>query len=380
MYDLILYDTSDFQQFPIGGQLTSIRNFLRYLADEQADEVKRVLLLGITTDPEKVGVEQKIQIGNAEFSFYPVLYRSNDLAHVQKSLRLAYVQALLQHRSKIRGWKRAVHYIHTPEAYIAVKLICPQAKTAIFSHGSFFNMVAGFRFFQNNKLVHWGFQHFLVAMLREANAIFALDETSAEQYAPYNRHIYKVDNSIILPKSVPNRRACHEPTRLLFVGRLSKVKGIDQIVEAVARGKGRLELTILGDGEERDHLEELVRQTGAEQWVHLCGSCSPEQVASHMCEQDILVMNSVLEGKPMTILEAMSYGMPIVATPVGGIPEMVQEGRNARFTNGTPDSILEQVGIVSENYAVYAENACGNAKQYDYVTINESIFAILKQL
>lgn len=60
MHDLIIYDTSDFQQFPIGGQLTSIRNFLRYLADEQPDMVKHVRLLGITTNPEQVGVEQKI--------------------------------------------------------------------------------------------------------------------------------------------------------------------------------------------------------------------------------------------------------------------------------------------------------------------------------
>lgn len=342
--------------------------------------VKRVLLMGITTDPEQVGVEQKIQIGNAEFSFYPVLYRDRELAHVQESLRLAYVKALLRHHSEIRKYKHAIHYIHTPEAYIAVRLVCPRAKTAIFSHGSFFNMIAGFRFFQKNKLVHWGFRQFLVTMLRGADVIFALDEASVEQYAPYNRHVYKVDNSIVLPPRMPDRSACHEPIRLLYVVRLSKIKGIDRLVEVAEHGKGHIELTILGDGEERGCLEERIRQTGTEQWIHLCGSCSPDQVASYMREQDILVMNSVLEGKPMTILEAMSYGMPIVTTPVGGIPEMVQEGCNAQFTDGTVDSILKQVQCISENYTTYASNAWENAKQYDYMAINGRIFAILKQL
>lgn len=72
--------------------------------------------------------------------------------------------------------------------------------------------------------------------------------------------------------------------------------------------------------------------------------------------------------------------MPIVTTPVGGIPEMVQEGCNAQFTDGTVDSILKQVQCISENYTTYASNAWENAKQYDYMAINGRIFAILKQL
>lgn len=308
------------------------------------------------------------------------MYRDRELTHVQKSLRLAYVQALLRHHSEIRKHKHAIHYIHTPEAYIAVRLVCPRAKTAIFSHGSFFNMIAGFRFFQKNVLVHWAFQKFLTVMLRGADAIFALDETSMEQYAPYNSHVYKVDNSIILPEEVPHRSNCHEPIRLLYVGRLSRVKGIEQILAATALGKGTIELTVLGDGEEREHLEELTQKAECGKWTHFCGGCFPEQVASYMREHDILVMNSVLEGKPMTILEAMSYGMPIVATPVGGIPEMVQEGCNAQFTDGTAEEILKKVRIISENYEKYAENARENAKRYDCVQINDRIFTILNQL
>lgn len=154
MYDLILYDTSNFVDFPIGGQLTSVRNFLKYIANEQRTFGRQLLLVGITTSEENVGKIDKVNIDGVEFDFLPVLYRDSNLSHVKKSLRLEYLKGLLRKRKLISSGKRTIHYIHTPEAFIEVKLVHPFEKTVVFSHGSFFNMVDGFRFYQNNKLIY----------------------------------------------------------------------------------------------------------------------------------------------------------------------------------------------------------------------------------
>lgn len=380
MYDLILYDTSNFEDFPMGGQLTSIRNFLKYIANNRREYVKRILLVGITNNSREVGGLRQIRIDNAEFDFLPLLFRNADLSSVQKSLRLEYVKALLRKGRKIPCGKKSLHYIHTPEAYIAIKLMHPAAKTAVFSHGSFFNMVQGFRFFRENKLIAFGFEKFLIFLLKTANVLFVLDEETAEQYRKYNKNVFRVENSVVLPTQMPSREKCHDPIKLLYVGRLSRVKGIDEMIEAAERMQGKALLTIVGDGEERASLEKLIREKNLQDRVWLMGGCRPAEVHRYYQECDILVMNSVVEGKPMTILEAMSYGMPVVTTPVGGIPEMVNAGQSAEFTDGTWVQIVQKVNKIEENYCNYAHCAYEESREYDYFYVNECLCRVIMSI
>lgn len=380
MYDLILYDTSNFEDFPMGGQLTSIRNFLKYIANGRREYVKRILLVGITNNREEVGRLHQIRIDDAEFDVLPLLFRDGDLANVQKSLRMEYVKALLQKGRQIPCGRKSLHYIHTPEAYLAVKLLHPAAKTAVFSHGSFFNMVQGFRFFRGNKLICAGFEKFLILLLKTADMLFVLDEETAAQYRKYNKNVFRVENSVVLPAQMPDREKCHDPVKLLFVGRLSRVKGIEAIMEATANMQGKAHLTIVGDGEERASLENLIREKNLQDKVWLAGGCAPAEVQQYYRQCDILVMNSVVEGKPMVILEAMSYGMPVVTTPVGGIPEMVNAGQSAEFTDGTWVQIVQKVNKIEENYCNYAHCAYEESREYDYFYVNECLCRVIMSI
>lgn len=380
MYDLILYDTSNYTDFPIGGQLTSIRNFLKYIANCQPDFADRILLVGITTSKKEVGVSQSLEIDGVTFDFLPVLYRDSDLSAVQKSLRLEFVKALFRSRKLIQAHRKTVHYIHTPEAYIAVKGLHPFAKTAVFSHGSFFNMVKGFRFFQKNKLVHALFNQFLILLIKSADLLFVLDEDSEKQYLKYTQKVYRAENSIVLPENVPQRDSCHTPVRLLFVGRLSKVKRIPEIIQAVKQLDGAAHLTIIGDGEERQTLEAQVIEGNLENTVTFLGALQPREVGKHMASSDILVMNSSVEGKPMTILEAMSYGLPVVTTPVGGIPELVIENISAEFTDGTPNTIVSKTKKICMHYREYALESYKLSTRYSYRIVNSDIYSSLQEL
>ena len=377
MYDLILYDTSNFVDFPMGGQLTSIRSFLKYLAHDRKEFAKRVLLVGITCRAGEVGKISWVRMDGVDFAFLPVLFRDPNLAAVQTSLRLEYVKALLRERRKIPSGKGCLHYLHTPEAFIAVKMIHPLAKTAVFSHGSFFNMAQGFRFFRENKLIQFGFHQFLILLLRTANMLFALDADTAREYRKYNKNVFCAENAIVLPEEIPNRDACHNPVRLLFVGRLSQVKGIDGLMEAVEQLPYPVQLTIVGDGEEREKLKSRIAEKGLEDRITLVGGCPPDAVAEYYQNSDILVMNSSAEGKPMVILEAMSYGLPVVTTPAGGVPEMVAGTGAAELTDGTPEQIGQKVTVIAENYSRYAACAVDAAKKYDYRKVNEEVFRML---
>ncbi len=374
MYDLILYDTSNFVDFPIGGQITSIRNFLKYLANRKKEFCAHILLVGISTKKKDIGKIKKVKIDNVEFDFLPVLYREENLTSVKKSLRIEYLKALIKKRKSIVAKKKSVHYIHTPEAFIGVKMIYPKAKTVVFSHGSFFNMVAGFRFYQNNKIVHWLFNHVIIYLLKKADLIFTLDETSTKQYLNYTKKVVRVENSIILPEVRKKRMSCHRPIRLLFVGRLSKVKRVGEIIETIALMNGNAVLTVVGDGEEYPYLKQKIREYNLGDYIKLEGAVPPQNIGQYMEDNDILVMNSKFEGKPMTILEALSYGMPVITTPVGGIKEMTENGKNSVYTNGKKEQIKDAILKIVEKYSDYEENAFLGSEKFDYKVVNKKIF------
>ena len=376
MYELVIYDTSNYEDFPIGGQLTSVRNFLTYIAEYQKDYCSKILLVGLTTSVTNLGKKKIVDIGGKQFDFLPVVYRNTNLKEVKNSLRLEFLKGLFKYKDKIPHEKEILHYIHTPEAFIQVKLCHPFARTAIFSHGSFFNMVRGFRFFQNNKIVGSCFEGFIKWMLRNANLIFVLDDDSLNQYINYNKNVVKVNNSIILPEEDYSDKQLHNPIRLLFVGRLSKVKRIDEIIKAVENCKEDVVLTIVGDGEERTHLESLVETNR----VKFTGALKPDQVKNEMIRGDILVMNSVLEGKPMTIIEAMSYGMPIITTNVGGISELVEFGGNAIETDGTFLQIICAIKNITSQYTEKVALSLCRARDYDFKLVNAKVFSELRRI
>lgn len=370
MYSLIIYDTSNYVDFPIGGQLTSIRNFLTYIVRFQKDFCKEILLVGLTTNYTDLGKKSKVLIDGEEFDFLPVVYRDTNLKEVKNSLRLEFLKGLFKFKSIIPNDKRTIHYIHTPEAFIQVKLCHPFAKTVFFSHGNIFTMTQTFRFYSGNKLVGFCFNFFIKWILRRTELIFVLDELSLHQYKKYNKNVIKVNNSIVLPEEDYSSKNIHNPVRLLFVGRLSKVKGIENIIRAIDNYQEDISLTIVGDGEEAENLKSLVGSNR----ISFRGALKPNQVKDEMIQADILIMNSVVEGKPMTIIEAMSYGMPIITTDVGGISELVEFGENAAITDGSVEQIQDGIKFICERYPMYSKRSCSLSKKFDYKLVNSEIY------
>jgi glycosyltransferase involved in cell wall biosynthesis len=114
---------------------------------------------------------------------------------------------------------------------------------------------------------------------------------------------------------------------VLSVGRLSREKGQEHLVRAAVGWPGRPRLVIVGDGPDRPRLERLTRELGCADTVVFAG-LTPN-VAPFYQLADVFVLPSLSEGSPNVLLEAMAAGLPIVATDVGGIPEIVADGVNA---------------------------------------------------
>lgn len=130
----------------------------------------------------------------------------------------------------------------------------------------------------------------------------------------------------VLPNAVPGPikapiRPVRKTTRLLFLGRIVPVKGLPVLFKALSSPeliKRDWILRLVGDGERERH-EIMVRECGLEDRVTFTGWQSQADCRRELAEADVLVQPSFAEGLPMAILEAMAYGLAIVATPVGSV-------------------------------------------------------------
>ena len=131
----------------------------------------------------------------------------------------------------------------------------------------------------------------------------------------------------------PRLRGQRGPVRILFLGRLGARKGVNELIQALATetlaARGWT-ATIAGDGDPAPYVSQLAH-AALQQHVAMPGWLDAAQAADALAHADILVLPSHHEVMPMAILEAMARGLAIVATPVGAIPEILQDGVNARL-------------------------------------------------
>lgn len=126
----------------------------------------------------------------------------------------------------------------------------------------------------------------------------------------------------------PEKQA-DRPVKLLYVGRLAAEKGVPVLLRSLIALKNeghQFHLTLLGDGPERAALEAEVKAHGLEQMVHFGGFASQETVRSTLQASDVFVLPSFAEGVPVSLMEAMACGVPVIGTNVGGVTELIEHG------------------------------------------------------
>jgi colanic acid/amylovoran biosynthesis glycosyltransferase len=140
----------------------------------------------------------------------------------------------------------------------------------------------------------------------------------------------------IAAKKIPfrERRRTGDTVRLLSVGRLVEKKGFEIGIRAAAAFQAanpgvRLEYRIIGDGPLRGDLTSLVEQLGAGATIQLLGALPGAEVMRRMYDADLYLLPSLMEQAGYVLLEAQASGLPVVATRVGGVPEMVRDGHSA---------------------------------------------------
>ena len=185
-------------------------------------------------------------------------------------------------------------------------------------------------------------------------------------------------------------RTDDEPLRIVSVGRLFEGKGISDSIRAIsiARKNGaRIEFSIVGEGAQRNELEQLVERLELQSAITFCGSLNPEQVRESLSKHHLFLQpskkapNGWVEGFGVSITEAMAAGLPVIATRSGGIPDQVRhEADGVLVEEGDVSSIAKNIERLYRDESLrrsMAASARERAEQFDSQKLARELQAIL---
>lgn len=169
-----------------------------------------------------------------------------------------------------------------------------------------------------------------------------------------------------LINKIPNQQKVYD---LIFVGRLNYQKNLPLLVESIfllQKTMPKIKIAIIGQGEEKENLENLIRQKGLESNFNFMGAISDkEKLFKTIKSAKIFVLPSILEGFPLTIVEANACGLPVVATKTkhNDTGEYITENENGILTATNPKAFSSAISCLLENHTYLKKMAETGAKK-----------------
>jgi len=189
----------------------------------------------------------------------------------------------------------------------------------------------GFTRFYENESSSFG-RRLIRSTLAHAALVIALSEEWRERLLKIcpTARVEVLHNGVAIPDTAGLRRLEDQETTLLFLGHLLRDKGVYDLVRAfalIARKFPRLKLVLGGVGN-MEEIRKLAQQLEIPNRVSCPGWLGPERKVAALASSTVFVLPSYAEGMPMALLEAMSWRLPVISTPVGGIPRVIENEVN----------------------------------------------------
>lgn len=157
-----------------------------------------------------------------------------------------------------------------------------------------------------------------------------------------------IDDKAILPKERNDAFMYH----LCTTGTVCQRKGQYLIIEAINRleseRKKQIHLSLFGSGPDLGILEERVKEYGMEDQVTFYGNVSNSDIHDKLCQEDIFILMSNNEGLPISIIEAMRAGLPVISTPIAGIPEQVEPLYNGLLVEPDVEKLADVLSKIEQ--------------------------------
>jgi glycosyltransferase involved in cell wall biosynthesis len=145
-----------------------------------------------------------------------------------------------------------------------------------------------------------------------------------------NNAVY-IANGVYMPKKITKNKS-HDKIEFIFVGRIEDQKCINYLIDAVkevTKSHKNFEISLIGEGSKKKELEKQIEKLKLKKYFIFLGSKTNKEVMKYYSKSDIFILPSIWEGLPLTLLEAASFGLPIIITDVGGSSKIFKNNKNA---------------------------------------------------
>src|SRR5947207_2008811 len=220
-----------------------------------------------------------------------------------------------------------------------------------------------------------------------ATAIVAVSDFAVaylrEHFPEVGARIHRVYNGIELARFMPTRFP--EPPLVLSVGRLINKKGFDVLIDACADlPELHFRCEIAGDGPVRQELQTRIARHNLRERVFLTGTKTQSEIAARLAEASAFALPSrvdsdgAMDNLPTVIMEAMASALPIIATGVGGVPEMVRHGETGVLVpQNDAGAVAKAVRRLLENRALARElGARGRERCAEMFSLERNVEAL----
>jgi glycosyltransferase involved in cell wall biosynthesis len=136
---------------------------------------------------------------------------------------------------------------------------------------------------------------------------------------------------------------------VLYIGRMDVKKGLRELVEAAAAlhpKHANLHVYLIGEGPDRPLIQNAIQANAAAGYIHALPGCAFDEVAVWMAAADLVTLPSYMEGCPNVVLEALACGRPVVASNVGGIPEILNDECGRLVPPRDPGALVQALASV----------------------------------
>ncbi len=144
-------------------------------------------------------------------------------------------------------------------------------------------------------------------------------------------NVVYIPNGVNIPK-INNKHINSKNIKFIFVGRLEDQKGLNYLIDAVKeviKSNKDFEILLIGEGSKRKELQKQINNLRLGNYFNFLGSKTNEEVMNYYSKSNVFILLSIWEGLPITLLEAMSFGLPVIVTDVGGISKVCTNNKDA---------------------------------------------------
>lgn len=302
---------------------------------------ENILTIGCQWKKPKGGIAVVLNSYSRIFPKFNIIVNSNGKNAIANLLQLLYslvavsirlifcrdIKIVHIHTASYNSFKRSALFISLAKFF--------KRKVVIHIHGGGFK-----EYYESNTC-------FVHKNLLKCDIIVALTQYWKEYFNDLG-----FENVIIVPNIVDSpviqeKKYKDGKTHILYLGLITKAKGIYDLLDVIRKHKAELEnkttLHIGGNGETTT-LQNIIKEHSLSQIVKFEGWVSGDKKVELLSNTDVFILPSYTEGLPISILEAMSYCLPVITTPVGGIPEVIENGENGLlFVPGNKEALYKAI-------------------------------------